>query len=74
MPRVIDHLHYRVVDVSTVKELCARQGFIKFPTFIVAVLIDLNVLPETVHVLSKTGTSGQCLKQGVHIACVGAIR
>ena len=25
MPRVIDHLHYRVVDVSTIKELCARS-------------------------------------------------
>jgi len=24
MPRVIDQLHYRVVDVSTIKELCAR--------------------------------------------------
>merc|ERR1719239_2054294 len=24
MPRVINHLHYRVVDVSTIKELCAR--------------------------------------------------
>ena len=24
MPRVVDHLHYRVVDVSSVKELCAR--------------------------------------------------
>jgi len=24
MPRVIDHLHYRVVDVSSIKELCSR--------------------------------------------------
>lgn len=24
MPRVMEHLHYRIVDVSTIKELCAR--------------------------------------------------
>lgn len=22
MPKLVDHLHYRIVDVSTVKELC----------------------------------------------------
>jgi oligoribonuclease len=24
MPRLVDHLHYRIVDVSTVGELCRR--------------------------------------------------
>jgi oligoribonuclease (3'-5' exoribonuclease) len=24
MPSVIDHLHYRIVDVSSIKELCKR--------------------------------------------------
>jgi oligoribonuclease len=24
MPRIIHHLHYRIIDVSTVKELCRR--------------------------------------------------
>lgn len=24
MPKLMDHLHYRIVDVSTVKELCRR--------------------------------------------------
>lgn len=24
MPRIADHLHYRIIDVSTIKELCRR--------------------------------------------------
>jgi len=24
MPELIDHLHYRIIDVSTIKELCRR--------------------------------------------------
>ena len=27
MPRFMDHLHYRIVDVSTLKELC-RYGYL----------------------------------------------
>ncbi|MGK0290129.1 MAG: oligoribonuclease [bacterium] len=33
MPKVEDYLHYRVIDVSTIKELCSRwyPSFPKFP-------------------------------------------
>ena len=41
--------------------------------FIVAVLIDLNVIPETIHISCEAWQAGQRLQKRVHIACVAQI-
>ena len=42
--------------------------------FIVAVLIDLNVIPETIHIGREAWQARQRLQKRVHIACVAQVR
>ena len=58
----------------TVFQLSNRAHKVVDSHFIIALLVDLNVGPETIHVASETWETGKGLHKRIHVASVAEVR